>query len=177
MSGLVDFMKHLPSGTIFFVLMPASVVIAALVITRLADLYGEDVITLGELAIWVTLLLTVLLYVVSQWRGVTPYLVAAGYLTAFLIFVRLREAGHKEFAKIDFKQIQGSLKELREGLPKTPRKRAASKAEEAVAAAFEEEETPEQIAVCPFCQRESLIVRGKCMGCGQLVSKARELLD
>jgi len=175
--GLVDFLRHLPSGTVFFVLIPASVLVAALVIWRVAELYGDEVITLGEFLLVVALLLTVMTYLITNWRDMTPYIVAACYLAAFLVYVHLRE-GRERTLKIDYKRMQASLEEVRKARDQESRKRPAPAAQTRTRASAEEaEEAEERIAVCPFCQRESLIVRGKCMGCGQMVSKARDLLD
>ena len=175
--GLVNFLKELGSGTVFFVLVPAAVLIAALVIWRLAELYGEELITIGEFVVVVSLLLSVIMYLVANWRDTAPYIAAAAYLTCFLIYVHLRE-GSRRRVKVSYEQIKASLTEVRQaGLRKEAEKRARTARAERSARSADDKDAEERVAVCPFCKRESLIVRGKCMGCGQNVSKARELLD
>jgi len=175
--AILDFMKHLGSGTVFFVLMPGTVFVSALVIWRLAELCGEHLINIGEFVVVVLILLTVVIYMVSNWQEITPYILAAGYLVAFMIYVQLRQ-GEERRVRIDYKQMQASLEEVKQAQTERARKeRRRTTHQRATPSAEESETAEERIAVCPFCQRESLIVQGKCMGCGQMLPKEPEHRD
>ena len=175
MSGLIGFEKGLGSGTIFFVMMPAVAIVAALVVWRLWELFGEELISVGEISLMILLLLTVFVYLLSEWRTTTPYIAVAVYLTGFLVYVRLVE-GRQRKVKLDYQQMKTSLVEVGKARVEREQKqvRAGRRAERAAAEARAEEDAEERLGMCPFCQKESLIVRGVCQGCEQKISEAGE---